>query len=84
MEASEKAFSEENIRSGFRHTGIWPLHGEQVVEEVRRQEKPCTPPPEVTMETLVTLNTPTNRVQLVRMIQELQGTPSSVTHSRRQ
>jgi 4-hydroxybenzoate polyprenyltransferase len=84
MEASEKAFSEENIRSGFRHTGIWPLYGEQVVEEVRRQEKPRTPPPEVTIETLVTLNTPTNRVQLVQMIQELQGTPSSVTHSRRQ
>jgi hypothetical protein len=54
------------------------------VEEVQRQEKPRTPPPEVTMETLVTPKTPQNRVQMVRMVQELQGTPSSVTYSRRQ
>jgi hypothetical protein len=40
LKASSEAFSKENIRSGFFYTGIWPLNGSKVVEEVRRTEHP--------------------------------------------
>src|SRR5690606_34965663 len=84
LKASGKAFSIENVKSGFQNTGIWPLNGGKVVEEVKRTERPRTPPPKVIAEPAILLNTPYNRVNLVHMVQDLQGTPSSVTHSRRQ
>jgi len=34
--AWDQAFTEENIQSAFRKTGIWPINGVQVVEAVKR------------------------------------------------
>jgi hypothetical protein len=65
LEASNEAFSKENIKSGFKHTSLWPLNRSKVMEEVRRTERPRTPPQEVIIKSLTLLNTPHNRAELV-------------------
>jgi hypothetical protein len=83
LEASCKAFSKENIVSGFRGTGIWPLQGERIVTEIRQLTRPRTPPLEVNSEPNILIQTPYNRGKMVQMVQDIQGTPSHVSHTRR-
>jgi hypothetical protein len=42
--ASEEAFKLDTVQSGFRHNGIWPFHPEHVLDRLKPNPPPFTPP----------------------------------------
>lgn len=51
--------------------------------EIRQLTRSRTPPLEVNSESNTLVQTPYNRGKLVQMVQDIQGTPSHVSHTRR-
>jgi 4-hydroxybenzoate polyprenyltransferase len=63
-EASKDAFKVDTIRSGFRHSGIWPFHPEYVLDRLRPQALPFTPPQRLNSPEVSLYLTPKNAAQL--------------------
>ena len=67
------ALSEQNIRSGFRATGLIPLNPDVVLSDLHAMTKTPTPPPEISQNpTVWTSKTPQNSIELNAQVKHIQ------------
>lgn len=79
VKASEDAFKPDTIRSGFRHSGIWPFHPEHVPDRLRPDPPPSTPPQRPQSPDIPLYFSPQNALQMKNQVAEVYGELEGIT-----